>query len=675
MLKRSEKKGKYKYLIIILVICALIGVAAAYTYNQVQERKFQKTADRFIGILEDKDYKELSSILDRDSYKLQDYTPKEIEQKYDSIFNGIGATDIHASKVELKKLTGLKFELKYQLSFNTPIGKIKNLNYKTSLVNHDDHILVEWKPSLIFPGMEGQDKVKFQTWKAERGEIRDRLDNELAVNADFKLAGIIPNKLGSGDERKKSLQKISRYLKIPTDDLEKKLKQKWVKDELFVPVKTITEKQAKELKGIEYQDTKQRYYPLKEAAAHLTGYVGNVTKEDIDKHPELGDGDVIGKAGLERVFDKKLRGTDGGEIVVVDRDGEEKQVLLKKKKVDGADIELTIDNYIQKEAFDSLEGNAGSTVVMNPKEGGLYALVSSPSYDPNKMAQGISQDDYDKYANAEKKPFISRFSVRYAPGSTFKTITASIGLDIHVTTPDKHREIHGLSWQKDKSWGGYSVTRVSDVKDVDMEKALIYSDNIYFAQEALEMGEKTFRKGLDKFIFGEELNLPFDMNPAQISNKSNFSSDILLADTGYGQGELLISPIQQIAMYSVFQNGGNIVYPSIEKASTVKKKKGVITNYAANEVTKSLEKVVTDPHGTAHSLNASNKHLAAKTGTAELKAQQGKSGAENSFLMAFDTKEDHFLLVSLAENYQKGRSALQLNENFINDLYDYLNNK
>lgn len=96
-----------------------------------------------------------------------------------------------------------------------------------------------------------------------------------------------------------------------------------------------------------------------------------------------------------------------------------------------------------------------------------------------------------------------------------------------------------------------------------MRKALVYSDNIYFAQETLEMGEKTFRNGLDKFIFGEELDLPIAMKPAQISNHKSFNSDILLADTGYGQGELLLSPIQQAAMYSIFQNEGKIVYPRL----------------------------------------------------------------------------------------------------------------
>ncbi len=530
---------------------------------------------------------------------------------------------------------------------------------------------MKWEPSLIFPGMEGKDKVAFHDWKPERGEIKDHHGHGLAINQDFKWVGIVPKDLSQGNERENRLQEISQTFDISIDEINEKLDQSWVKDDLFIPLKIIESDQAEKVPGVSYQNTKQRYYPLKEAAANLIGYVGKVTKEDLDKNPTLAEGDMIGKSGLEKAFDKKLRGKSGGEILIVDEQGNEKKEIQKVEKEDGKDVQLTIDRYIQKKAFKHLKGKAGSTVVMNPKEGGLYALVSSPAYDPNKMVQGVSQQEYDKYANDKDKPFISRFAAGYAPGSTFKTITASIGLDAKVTYPNKVRKINGLSWQKNKSWGGYSVTRVSNVQNVDMRKALIYSDNIYFAQEALEMGEKTFRNGLDKFIFGEELDLPIAMSPAQISNESTFGSEILLADTAYGQGELSISPIQQATIYSVFQNEGKIVYPKLLDNKSERKTKLAITGSTANKIKNYLSEVVSDPNGTAHSLYNQQHQLAAKTGTAELKMKQGKKGNENSFLLALDTDHDDFLLLSLVENYQAGSSATQLNKSFIDELYEY----
>lgn len=189
------------------------------------------------------------------------------------------------------------------------------------------------------------------------------------------------------------------------------------------------------------------------------------------------------------------------------------------------------------------------------------------------MANGISQKEYDAYNNNKDLPFTARFATGYAPGSTFKTITGAIGLDAGTLKPDEELEINGLKWQKDKSWGGYFATRVKEASPVNLRTALVNSDNIYFAQQTLRMGEDKFRAGLNKFIFGEELDLPIAMTPAQISNEDKFNSEILLADTGYGQGQLLISPIQQATMYSVFQNNGTLVYPKLVLDKETKKKR------------------------------------------------------------------------------------------------------
>ncbi|NYV64981.1 penicillin-binding transpeptidase domain-containing protein [Bacillus sp. Gen3] len=669
--KRKKKRFKPYLVLLIITIIGISGFSLFIVINRTNTSQSQKVVDHFIHIIEEKQYAKLGDVLDSESYSSLGYTLEDVINKYDRIFNGINIQNIHASSITVKKLSNDEQELSYRLSFTTPFGKITNINYHTKLLKTDNQYLVKWEPSLIFPEMEGKDKVAYHEWKAERGEIKDHLGNGLAVNKEFKEAGIVPKDLSQGKEKEKKLQNISQLLDIPIKEIHQKLNQSWVKDDLFVPLKIIDSNQAAIISGVSYQNTQLRYYPLKEAAAHLIGYIGKVTKEDLEKNSSLKEGDVIGKTGLESSFDKELRGKDGGEIVIVDENGKEKQIIQKIEKRDGKNIQLTIDAYIQMEAYNHLKEKPGSTVVMNPKEGGLYAVVSSPSYDPNKLVQGISKQDYDKYANDENKPFLSRFALGYAPGSTFKTITSSIGLDAKVTYPEKLRKINGLSWRKDETWGRYSVTRVSNVQNVDMRKALIYSDNIYFAQEALEMGEKTFRNGLNHFIFGEELDLPIAMNPAQISNQSTFKSDILLADTAYGQGELLISPIQQVAMYSIFQNEGKIVYPRLVLNKGDFKTKTAISASTAEEMKKSLEMVVSDPKGTAHILFNPQFQLAAKTGTAELKMKQGEKGEENSFLLAFDTGHDNFLLLSLVENYTAGNSATQLNKSFIDELYGY----
>ena len=141
-----------------------------------------------------------------------------------------------------------------------------------------------------------------------------------------------------------------------------------------------------------------------------------------------------------------------------------------------------------------------------------------------------------------------------------------IGLDLGITSPDKTHRIEGLEWQpNDNSFGDHKITRVSDaVTEVNLQAAITYSDNIYFAIEALEMGEKDFVKKLSQFPFGANINLPFSMQPAQISNDGTLNRPTLLADIAYGQGELLMSPIHQISFYSAVVNKGAVTFPQFK---------------------------------------------------------------------------------------------------------------
>ena len=236
--------------------------------------------------------------------------------------------------------------------------------------------------------------------------------------------------------------------------------------------------------------------------------------------------------------------------------------------------------------------------------------------------------------------------------------------------PNEELAINGLKWQKDSSWGSYQVTRVSDVSPVNLKTALVYSDNIYMAQETLKMGEKTFRAGLNKFIFGKDLDLPIAMDKAQISSKDSFDSEILLADTGYGQGQLLLNPIQQITAYSVFPNKGTMVYPKLIADKKTTDKKDVIKADSAETITTDMQAVVSDENGTAHSLAALNIPLAAKTGTAEIKQKQDEKGQENSFLYAFDAEKQNYSVVEFLENKPEGTSATDLSKDLLTYLHE-----
>lgn len=660
--KPAKKPKRFVWLALPAALLVLGGGYYGYTVYQdrQEEAAAKKALTSFIDALADQKYSDLPAFVSEDSLASTGFTADEVSAKYEAIFTGIGAESFKASGIEVtpNDKDSDQFNFQYNGSLTTSLGELTELSYSGTITVADNEAKIDWSPQLIFPGMEGQDKVSISVDNATRGEILDRNNEPLAENGTLYQLGVVPGQLGTGDEKTANIKAIAERFDLTEEAINQALGQSWVQDELFVPLKII-EPTDEMPTGTSLKETTGRTYPLGEAAAQLIGYLGNVTAEDIEKDETLASNGQIGRSGLEAAFDKELRGENGGKIAITDEDGTEKAVLLEKERADGKDIQLTIDAQAQKTAFDSLQNQAGATVVTEPKTGDLLVLASSPSYDPNKMTQGISQEDYDAYEQNEDLPFISRFATAYAPGSTFKAITGAIGLENGTIDPTQSIAIDGLKWQKDSSWGDYFVTRVTDVASVNLKDALVYSDNIYMAQQTLSMGEDAFRDGLSKLIFGETLDLPIAMNPAQISNEDSFNSDILLADTGYGQGELLLNPIQQAAIYSVFANQGKLVYPRLVKEAEQKDKE-VFKAETIDQINQDLTAVVSDPNGTAHSLAALNIPLAAKTGTAEIKEKQDEKGQENSFLFAFDSQDQGFLMVSMLEDRQENQSATGL---------------
>lgn len=677
-MKRSDKHGKNRtgaYIAGAVILIAAAGGGYFY-YQHYQETQAveagEKTVEQFVQALNKGDYNKAAEMTSKKAANKSALSEKEILDKYQNIYGAADVKGLQISNLKVDKKDDSTYSFSYKAKMNTSLGELKDLSYKGTLDRNDGQTTINWQPNLVFPEMEGNDKVSLTTQEAARGNIIDRNGEPLATTGKLKQLGVVPSKLGDGGEKTANIKAIASSFDLTEDAINQAISQSWVQPDYFVPLKIIDGATPELPAGATIQEVDGRYYPLGEAAAQLIGYVGDITAEDIDKNPELSSNGKIGRSGLEMAFDKDLRGTTGGKLSITDADGVEKKVLIEHEVQNGKDIKLTIDAKAQKTAFDSLGGKAGSTVATTPKTGDLLALASSPSYDPNKMTNGISQEDYKAYEENPEHPFISRFATGYAPGSTFKMITAAIGLDNGTIDPNEVLTINGLKWQKDSSWGSYQVTRVSsDVSQVDLKTALIYSDNIYAAQETLKMGEKKFRTGLDKFIFGEDLDLPISMNPAQISNEDSFNSDILLADTGYGQGELLITPIQQAAMYSVFTNNGTLVYPKLIADKETKDKKNVISETAVQTIVPDLREVVQDVNGTAHSLSALGIPLAAKTGTAEIKEKQDVKGQENSFLFAFNFNPDNqgYMMVSMLENKEDDDSATKR----ASELLQYLN--
>lgn len=665
MRNTDNKKGKKLPLwaiisIVVVLIAIIIGGFFGYkAWAEARDEKAaQKTADTFIAALEKQDYTAMSQEVSEESLTAIDYTKESMAERYEVVYGGVGAAELKVSDLTVTQEEGAdQYTVSYTVNMETALGELDAKSYETTLSKAEDTYQVDWTTQLIFPDMEPTDKISIITTAGERGDILDKDGSPLATKGTSWQAGLQPSALGEGDQKTTNLEKIAETYEIKVEELEQLLEQGWVTPDSFVPFKIMAQDADQpQVTGVLYQETSSRTYPLNEAASHLIGYVGDVSAEDIENDPTLSAGDTIGKSGLEATYDERLRGQKGGRIEIQTSDGELKMVLQETEVQNGEDITLTIDAEMQQAAYDQLTGESGSAVFMNPTDGSLLALVSTPSYDANLMTSGISSEEYQAYVDDPMSPFLARYASGYAPGSTFKVVTAGTGLDAGTIIPEETQEIDGLSWQKDASWGDYKVTRVKDIASVNLADAFAYSDNIYFAREALEMDQEVYQTGLSKYVFGEELKLPIAMNPAQISNSGTLDSEGLLADTSFGQGELLLNPIQQAVTYTPFANGGKLVYPKLTVDQETAESKQPVTPESAAIIKEDLVQTVEKEYGSSHKLAVIDQQIAAKTGTAETTTAEaeGEEAETNGFLLAFDAENSSYLMVAMIEGKSSG---------------------
>ncbi len=589
------------------------------------------------------------------------FKKEDIVTRYKDLYDDLEVKDI---KVEFtkpkeepewdKKKTA---DFPITVSMNTLAGEVsyeETITLTKEKRDEEEDWYIEWKPAFILPELEQGDKVGIDTIEAVRGEIFDRHDNPLAINGEAFEIGIKP-----GEFNEKDMEKVSELLDVSPEFIQAKLEQSWVKPDLFVPIKRIPINdrplalEITDSKGVLSARVEARQYPYGEAAAHLTGFIGKIQAEQLEKLKGKGytAQSLIGMRGAEGLFEEKVKGQDGQRIYIK-KETEETVTVAEKEVKNGENITLTIDAELQKKLYDQMKDEVGTASAMNPQTGEALALVSTPAFDPNQYVLGISSSQLKKIQDNPDKPLLTRFSTTYSPGSTMKPITASVGLKSGKLNPNKVFEIKGKEWN-DEAFGNYKVVRVFDNDStVDLESALKYSDNIYFAKVGLEMGADTFTKGLKEFGFEEKVPFTYPTKQSQISNDGTISKKVQLADSAFGQGEILMSIVHLASAYGGIINDGNMMKPRLlldEKQEVWKEK--LLTKEQSEMLKTDLRKVVTE--GIASKASVEGKEIAGKTGTAEIKSEQGTTGVENGLFVSYDQKDPTMVLAMLLEDVEK----------------------
>ncbi|MEQ2473979.1 penicillin-binding transpeptidase domain-containing protein [Laedolimicola intestinihominis] len=641
-----------------------LGLLAGCGKKTVQP---EELLTEYIDLLNQGDYADMYDFLTKEA---QETTDKETYvNRYKNIYGGIEASDVRidiADEGDKKDEKAETQRVKYTLTMDTIAGELSFDTVAIFTQNEDGDYKMSWDSQDIFPNLYNEDTVKVVTTQAKRGNIYDRNQVELAREGIASSVGLVPGKLP--EDRDGAIAQLSELLEISTEKIEKALSAGWVRDDTFVPLRTVA-KDAMELKeklleipGVMISDTKVRFYPFGEKAAQLTGYVQNITAEELEKRTGQGynRNSIIGKAGAERIYEEQLRPKDGYTIEIRNQLGEVKDVVLEKPAEDGQDVKLTIDITLQQYLYQEMEGDEGCAVAMDPTTGAVRALVSTPAYDPNDFVMGYTASAWEALNSDESQPLYNRYLAAWTPGSSFKPVVAALGLTAGTLNPDEDVKNDGLKWQKDSSWGDYYVTTLVDYPVKNLENALVHSDNIYFAKAACALGEKDFMKGLDSLGFGEELPFDFAATASGYGSDGRIASETELADSGYGQGKILVNPIHLSSIYSALVNGGNMVKPYLlDGESATYWKEGVFTKEAADTVLADLYQVVEDSAGTAHAAQRDAFRMAGKTGTAELKiSKDDTEGQELGWFvgMCVENTEKPLLITMMIEDV-KGRGG------------------
>ena len=525
--------------------------------------------------------------------------------------------------------------------------------------------------------MSERNRVRIRPVAAPRGILFDRNGLALVDNRPAFTLSLIPREI---DDRDTVIARLSLLLKIPLSELQEALER--VPPDSFRPVRvrrgltleevTKVEERRLELPGVVVEVEPQRVYPTSTFAAHLLGYVREVSDDQM-KQGRYRRGDMIGQSGLERLLDEYLRGRDGGERIEVDALGRPVQVMRREEPDPGAQVITTVDRRIQEAAERAMTGRSGAVVVMDPRNGDVLAMTSSPAFELDRLAGNLDKEEWLKVIRDPLTPLMNRaLQSQYAPGSVFKVVVAAAGLQEGSLTPmDRiycNGEFHLGQWTfKDWKEGGHG--------HVDTRTALIHSCNIFFYQAGLKVGPAAIARYAEAFglgapsgidLGGEKPGLvPFLDGRRRIDGRKWQAGDTV--NMAIGQGQVLVTPMQVARMMSAVANGGVLWRPRL--VQRVERVDGSLAYSSSSKMTGRVDlspivwaflrhalSGVVNEGGTGGAARIPGVEVAGKTGTAQsVNKSDAAKGQDHAWFASFAPAQDpEVVVVVLVERGGKG---------------------
>jgi penicillin-binding protein 2 len=417
-----------------------------------------------------------------------------------------------------------------------------------------------------------------------------------------------------------------------------------------------------ELPGVSMQIGPRRNYLYGTLAAHLLGYVGEVSVDELQRLTGYQMGDTIGKYGLEKFWEDRLRGENGGQQVEVDAFGRKLRVLDEVPEKPGANIHLTLDIGLQQAAEEAMGDQEGSIVVLNPNDGAVLAMVSKPAFDPNMFARGINEDEWRVLTSDPLHPLSNKaIQGQYPPGSTFKIVVATAALEQNVISPwqrvfcsgSMHYGNHEFHcWKK----GGHGW--------VNLHEAIVGSCDVYFYQLGQRLGVDTIADYAHRYGLGAPTGIPLDHErggtiPDQQWKRQRYGEPWYSGETlsvAVGQGYVTATPLQMASVIATVAAGGVRHRPHYlaeldsadGEAATVPAEatKLGLKSATLSQLKSALRDVVESEHGTGKKARVEGIEVAGKTGTSQ--AVRLKTDRKVNQQLLPREQRDHAWFVSFA---------------------------
>jgi len=488
-----------------------------------------------------------------------------------------------------------------------------------------------------------QNRIRKVPVLAPRGKIFDRegriiVDNYPSVSCYLLREG--------QKNLEADLPLIASGLHIPVEQIEATIKRfqyapKYqplpLKQDITPDEQAFIEAHRNELPELETLDEQRRLYPSGGFAAHLIGYVGEISENDLklDKYAAYAPGDVVGKFGVEETYDGILRGTDGSRDVIVNSHGKEVGVMGQELATPGTDLRLTIDLDVQRAAEKALEGKIGAIVAMDPHTGEILAMASRPTFDPNQFAVRLTKAYWQSIIDNPDHPLMNKtIQAQLAPGSTFKVIMTLAGLQENVAQ-DMHVECNGGA-----DFYGHFFACDKHHGAVDIHSALPYSCDTFYYTLANKLGIDTIARYGNEVGIGVKtgIDLPDEaagVMPSEAWKLKTQHDKWYAGETisvGIGQGAIEVTPLQLARAIGGIASGGvlrrpHVVFPDEMTAESLAAIESTYPGSGAQTIplTAANWEIITDdlanvtgPSGTAAEAHMAGVDFAGKTGTAQV---------------------------------------------------------